>query len=1411
MAFDIGAALQAGATKQQIADELASTHNFNAGAARQAGATDDMIISELYERPTPKTFLEKAKDVATHTGKSLVGMAENAANQVTGLAAMANPIQAVSNVLGATGAEVVDAISNLGSKTDTKTLGDRVSHVGQVIRDNLALQTYQPQTESGKAQAEATANVLTAIPQAVDAIDQATGNKFKENLPNTYAVTQLAGELAPFAVAGKAIHGAYKKPANIPLTEAQRLANTEPPKTQTIVEPPPVQENPVQGKYGSQPAEPAPTETLRPTHDDLAGGIPATASVELQNTAPEVKPVVKGTPQEILDIRKQGNAEGKVVHVVGDAAYLIDPEAVQGIYGGTKAEAVNKAKLDLKAGGDAESKLLGYPEREGLTPEQTIDVAVTKQGDVVHNLNDMKAEKEAGNITWAAEGKPEEVTAKANEVADAIKRGDPNGQEEMRGRRQEVLDQPAGEQSPVITDAEKTTGITNAITDAERAADNLPPIDKTETKPLDVTHEEGKQLVDSGSFNLDTLKKISDKPRTLSDAENSALLHLKNQNRLAHDAVTNRLIEAQQARDVEAVRALTEERTSLEAARQLIDDVAKKAGTEWGRSGRSRQVEIAEDYSLVRNINRMRAATPGGEITPETRAKIEALTKQIEEATQKIAERDEQISRMQAEKAVKRIEKEEAYTRRKTRRVETKEVLAAEFDSLVKDLNKALNRVSSNPMLNPETIAILGEIAKNRVKAGITSATELVDSVYHAIDGAIEKRDIRDAISGYGKSFSMNQEANAKMLRELKAQMRLISSMEDVQGGEPPLRTGLQRDPMSDTVRQMQREVKQAMKENGVADKAARSPEDQWKTAMDAVKTRLKNQIADLSKQLETGEKTPKRKGLTYDEEATALRQQRDALKAQLAEIEGKPGMSYEQKLQSFKTRTENKITELEAKIAAGDTSRPPKRQPLELDEKGRELKAERERLKHTLDNMIRKEELKNRSAYEKGLDWFTKWRRAVILSGSGTLVKLTTAASTRMLITPLEEIIGAGLGKIPGLSTIAAKAPREGGINIAAEAKAFRQAFEKQSYKDMLSMAKSGTASLDLLYGKKHGIPDSALEFFGHLHGALKIIPKRAEFYRSLEKRAQHALREGKDIQDPVVQSTLAAEAYVDANRAIFMNDNMVTGAYRMVTRYLETKGAVGKTAATGLKILMPIVKVPTNFVKETATYAAGGANAAVRITNALIKGGLEKLSPEEADIIMRSLKKQGVGAAMITLGYLNADTIGGYYSGKRDPKDAKAGDLTIAGVSVPHMMLHTPFLEALQMGATLKRVQDQYGQKGREGDAIPAAVLATVGGLAKQVPFYEQPGRVVGAMKSYDSASKFGGDLLKSMVIPPDMNKATKALDPVPRKTGNILEQFQASTPIASRSLPPNWKKIDSMSYDERQKALEYLRNNR
>jgi hypothetical protein len=689
-------------------------------------------------------------------------------------------------------------------------------------------------------------------------------------------------------------------------------------------------------------------------------------------------------------------------------------------------------------------------------------------------------------------------------------------------------------------------------------------------------------------------------------------------------------------------------------------------------------------------------------------------------------------------------------------------------------------------------------------------------------------------------------------LREIKSQGRLISAYEDAQSGKAPLKTGLQRDAPSDRVRELQRQVQEMMKQNGIT-RESLSAESTWKTALDGIKTRLKNQIRDLEKQIATGEKTPKKQGVAYDAEATALKEQRDSLKKIIEDTEGKREITDEQRvkiavsaveksiaeyerriserdiapkekgvktpetpelktlkdirenlkkeydqmkeeidpkktpeeraLASIKTRLNNRAAELQNMLDSGNFEKK-KRTPTPLDKEAMDLKANVERIKNKVDIEIKKEEQKNRTKYEKTLDFISGWRRTMLLTGVKVLGKLQTAAMTRSTISPIEEIIGGVLSKIPGISKISEKAPRQGGGFVAkAELKAISQWWQKATYQDMVEIAKSGKGMLDLLHGKKDDLPPSVLDIFGQLHQALKQPAKRNEYFRSFEKRLAHANRNGIDVTDPMVQLTIGTEAYLDANRAIFMQENIVTQGYKSFLASLERGGNVGKTGAAFAKIILPIVKVPTNYVGEVTSYSGGYAKALPLITKAIFKG-VDSLNPEQSDYVMRNLKKGSLGAAFIALGYFNAQAIGGYYQRgeKRKDDEVDAGGLKLFGEDMPKWLVHTPLLECLQIGSTLKRVQDSYDKKGKEEEAKLAAGLAVAKGLIEEVPFARSPEEALRALGSTKQFKTYTRDLLESM-INPQLTKELFDLEILPKiegKEGKIsMEELKVKSP--------------------------------
>jgi peptidoglycan hydrolase-like protein with peptidoglycan-binding domain len=490
------------------------------------------------------------------------------------------------------------------------------------------------------------------------------------------------------------------------------------------------------------------------------------------------------------------------------------------------------------------------------------------------------------------------------------------------------------------------TGVKHAVVDEERIKSGKEPIKKQEPRGNEGMFQAAKAAVDSGEINPRLLaQEVAKKPRPITTEEEFSLMYdrmrIKNELR----DIRYNISRAQENKDTQAESDLIERRTALEADLDINDQATTHGGSEVGRSLQARTRMVNEDYSLEEILLRARQDN-GGTLTEEMRKKYEAMAKEIEEANAKIREYEEKIAALEAKRAFQKMKNEDVIIRyhgqAKTKRAAAKTALDREFKDLASELNAVLGGLHFN--FDPTAIKIMALMARNRIKAGIMTPDGIVNEIYNQIKEAypeIEKRDIRDAISGYGKTKQLSKDEIDVQLREAKRLMRLVSSYEDAMSGQVPLRSGMQRDKMTDAVRELGRQVRQAMREAGIDWESSLSPEDQWKTALDAVKTRLRNQIHDITKQIETGERTPKKIGIKYDEEAEALRAQRDKLKETLISIEGKPGMSPEQKIKLAMASVEKSIAEYERRISEKDLS--PKKQGSTTPETP-ELKVLRER-----------------------------------------------------------------------------------------------------------------------------------------------------------------------------------------------------------------------------------------------------------------------------------------------------------------------------------------------------------------------------------------------------------------------------------------------------------------------------------
>lgn len=919
------------------------------------------------------------------------------------------------------------------------------------------------------------------------------------------------------------------------------------------------------------------------------------------------------------------------------------------------------------------------------------------------------------------------------------------------------IQQPAESESNPVTEPNKVIepteenaiGVSKAETKKQREERGLGDMEVQDTRGLKDMFASGKGMVEDGHIDPRSLaESVAKTPRNLHSDEINALLYDRMRIINEHRAVMNEILNSIKDGDVVKERELRERGDKLEQARVNNERAVKSGARENALALSTMQNMIKEDYSLASQKAKALIANNGEPLAKDVQERLERYDNDLQAAQLKLEEHAQKIKDLSTENEVLKAKKEVTEERKRGKAIK-KEEIKAERKEIIERLKAIAKSQAGKLSVNPipiEMIPVLGKLIRNLVRDGIVELDDIVKNIHDElkefIDGVTE-RDVRDAITGYGKPKQLSKNEIEKQVREIKRQGRLVSSIEDVIDGERPKRSGLNREEDSHKVKRLKKELEEEMRKAGmILDKKAIDPETEFKTKLEAYKKRLQTQLKD------------------YEE-----------------------------------------------RIANNDYAKEEKK-PIELDKEGLALKAKVEEVKARFDAERKRIENANKPKLEKRLNALTAWRRFVILSNIPTLGKLGAAVAYRSATSFMEEIVGTALKHVPGLNKIAEKAGREGSaIDPARELRSLRELATKGTLADIKTAIKTGNNSLDYAFsdkakgeGQQVGENSTWLDFFGRVHKALKTPAQRAEFIRAYDIRAKKAAEAGIDMSDVTNQFEVGTQAYQDSLRAIFMQENIATKGYNNMVSFLEKSGDKGRIVAAFMKTILPIIKVPTNFVAEASSYEVGALKAAWAL-----RKGIKDMTPEQADYVMRALKKQGIGAAVLALGYLNPQAVGGYYTGKRKDYDLKAGDLYIFGMKMPHWMIHAPLLEMLQFGATIRRARD--AGKGWSEGALEGNM-----GLIKQVPFATEPVKLMEATGNLDKLGAYFGDLSKSMVIPPDVQRIARNQDTdaegntIQRKPKGLVEHIESGLPVLRKKVPNVEQRKQINEINSRLKGKEY-----
>ncbi|MEA3224507.1 MAG: hypothetical protein U9Q07_01045, partial [Planctomycetota bacterium] len=177
----------------------------------------------------------------------------------------------------------------------------------------------------------------------------------------------------------------------------------------------------------------------------------------------------------------------------------------------------------------------------------------------------------------------------------------------------------------------------------------------------------------------------------------------------------------------------------------------------------------------------------------------------------------------------------------------------------------------------------IGALAKMLMRAAVESGIEgreaVTDSVVKEFEGmgiSITRSQAQQAMSGYGEFTELSKDEVSVKVRQYRGEMQQLLKLEDMQAGQAPQKTGMQRREPSKEERRLIKQVNEAKKRGGYT---VTDPAQQLKSALTTAKTAIRHRIEELTDAIDSRKEIVKdHTQLKADAELNALRKQRDSL-----------------------------------------------------------------------------------------------------------------------------------------------------------------------------------------------------------------------------------------------------------------------------------------------------------------------------------------------------------------------------------------------------------------------------------------------------------------------------------------------------------------------------------------------------
>jgi hypothetical protein len=939
-----------------------------------------------------------------------------------------------------------------------------------------------------------------------------------------------------------------------------------------------------------------------------------------------------------------------------------------------------------------------------------------------------------------------------------------------------------------------TVGIKKESIKSEREARGLP-----ELKDVEVLHnkdvvEQAQAKIRNENVDLNTFRNgiLNRKDKSMSVVEEAMLgidrVNLNNRKQ----EILSQLDKAYKENNQSEIARLEGERVAV-SVQQDINDKALNNVSDAARLLQFRTRMFKDDMSLENVMRDMRLADPKKpltfkeekDMTEKVRLVNKAdadLQKHIDEQSKRIKELEEKNAQLELEKTYSKAKRDTKFQERKEKRQRSIQEIDEHLNQLKAKLKenaeKRAKGLSANIGLADNDMPILTQMFKDYVGKGVLKASDIVDNIYNDIadyyDG-LDKRALRDAISGYNKKKEFNKSELTVNLNNARTEMKLLSKIEDAQNNIKPTRTITKRE-LPDRITQLKLQLVKELKDRGL--KVDVSNESKLK----AYKTSLDNRIKDYEERLKTGNftRTPRK---SIDE---------------ILDTETLNKRAYANKLRQ----------DIQKVIREREYAARPKYQKV----LGTVVKVKRQAV---LSGIATAGKL---TTYGTAKTLIVNGIQDFAGEGLGRLPGISQIFEK----SPLHSPIGLGL-----MGRSYAQQIVEFSKALIDYKGAWGQIKTGKSKLDLTyGVSKLPPEALEF-FGHLHGVLKEPTKRANFLRG----LTRRTEFaIKNGENVNDPAViyRLNTEAYLDGLDSILLGQNEI--NKAY----NQFLGKLTTMQSDANPLKRIGATATkTLLQIKLPVAKVPTNYVIDTMGYLFGdflvppyiiAKGGGLKNFGKIWKTAMSNMKPGEADMLAGLIKKNTtLGLGSFILGALFPNSFGGYYqSGKKEEGDVKPGQIRLFGLDFPMWVSHLPPIEAMQFGATFSRVFNKKKDDVSTFQGIIDGLGQSLLGLVREIPFVgttaDELKSLFGTKTFSEKANQLVGEETTGF-LPIDLKKYAKAHDKIedddgelnkfkntylftgedthnlPRKPENIWQEIEMGIPGLRENVPIDEKKLDKI----------------